>query len=75
MSAQYRNVSNDTVYDWVHGKNVEPDGVLEVLDHNRPLYENHPVFREVGATPTAPVVTAPQVSSSDADENQEAPAE
>lgn len=54
--SQYRNASNETVQDFVTGKTVEPDGLLDVPDQFDPFYENHPIFEpSAGVVPPAPV--------------------
>ena len=61
---QYRNISDRTVREYVTGRVVEPDAVVEIPAAADRLYVGHPIFREVGApapatppTPPAPPAT------------------
>jgi len=64
---QLRNASDHTMWDKASNQTAKPDGVITVPDSEREHYENHPVWREVGAyvapvvAPAAPVV-APVVT-------------
>ncbi len=51
----YRNVSADTVQDFVTGQVAEPDALIEIPDSLSEFYAGHPVFQEDGAyvPPTA----------------------
>lgn len=71
---EFRNTSDDTVTDYLTGRVVEPDQVIEVPDSIADFYRfDHPVYTEVGGyvppapawTPPVapPVVTAPVVTT------------
>ena len=66
--AQYRNVGPETVVDYVTGKVVEPDAVVEIPEEIRDHYENHPVLQEVGAYVAPIALPAPAPVEVDADQ-------
>jgi hypothetical protein len=62
--AEYRNVSSVTVTDFTTGQHADPDEVINVPDELRATYENHPIWKEVGAyvaPVAAPSFVAPVV--------------
>lgn len=63
---EFRNTSDDTVIDYLTGKVVEPDQVIEVPDSIAGFYRfDHPVYTEVGGyVPPAPAWTPPVVTAS-----------